>query len=216
MRAQAREREGVQIGPEQWTPPDSAERMRIVSHLAFSMQSSGYTDGRRGPIVRKWSDVAMLLPKVWEQPKKDSFLAWLVGAAGVLSDRADGTLSFAHLSFQEFLCAFHFLKTTEGTALRFGLCSQYQDSKAWWETLRLWAAQLHDDNPEHLDPVLKQLAESEKTSGFWLVGAMLADGVGQDAWAVWQAKLPAHFHVADAEYWTDLSLIHISEPTRPY
>jgi hypothetical protein len=204
-RPQAREREGVQIGPEQWTPPDSAERMRIVSHLAFSMQSSGYKDGRRGPIVRKWEDVAELLPKEWEKPKKDSFLAWLVGAAGVLSDRADGTLSFAHLSFQEFLCAYHFLKNTEGVAARLGLCSQYLTSQAWWETLRLWAAQLHDDNPENLDPVLKQLTESEEPAGFWLVGAMLADGVGQAAWAVWRSKLPGHFHVRDDRYWTENS-----------
>ncbi len=196
-----REREGAQLGPDQYRPDDSATRLRAVSALAYKAQTSGYTQGgTRAPIVRSWDEFASLLPGSWTTAQRHGFLAWLVGGAGILTDRADGTLNFAHLSFQEFLCA-HYLDTnTEGEG-RIKLCEQYKDNAAWWETLRLWAALVNDRAPSKLDPVLEHLVHADK-SGFWLVGAMLADGVGARGWSIWKNQLHAHFHTEDALWWS--------------
>src|ERR1700704_2526019 len=94
--------EGALLSYEQWRPEDSEEPKRVVAALAFSLQQEGYKSHNRSPIVRDWEGMAELLPAAWG-PKRPSFLAWLAGPAGLLTDRADGTLAFTHLSFQEYL-----------------------------------------------------------------------------------------------------------------
>ncbi len=83
---------------------------------------------------------------------------WLVGAAGILTDRADGSLSFTHLSFQEYLTAWHVAKTAEGQEARASFCRAHLNAREWWETLRLWGAIVSDDNPRWFDAVAAEIA----------------------------------------------------------
>jgi len=196
-RPEQRERGGAQLLSHQWRPSDSEERLRAVAAMATRMQQEGYEAKGRAQIVRSWEELETMLPAGWKREDKRGFLAWLVGAAGVMLERADGTLSFAHLSFQEYLVAHHLAASTEGTEARLQLCRERMKVRSWWETLRLWAAIVWDRNPEHLNPVLHELLKEEQPAGFWLVGSILADGPGGDAFDDWCAGLSRQFHVAE-------------------
>lgn len=172
-----REQGGAQPLASEWRPEDRAGRLRAVAELAFRMQHEGGEEMSRAPLVRAWSDAVHLLPAGWTQEQRDGFLVWLVNSAGVMVDRSDGSVSFAHLSFQECLAADHLFRTTEGEA-RLAKMRELGASTGWWETLRQWAALLADQNPDWLRPVLTGLQESERLR--WLAGSILADGAGDD------------------------------------
>jgi hypothetical protein len=162
--------------PEQWRPEDSEERLRAVAALAFKLQEVGYKQGRSA-IVQAWDAMAALLPESWSPTCRTGFLLWLAGSAGLLTDRVDGTLTFTHLSFQEYLTAWHFNATIEGKEDRITAFQDNLSEIAWWETLRLWGALIERQSPDRLDPVLEALSGSEQ--GLSLAGTMLADGLGE-------------------------------------
>jgi hypothetical protein len=166
--------EGVLIVPQQWRPTDSEETLRVTALLAFRMQSSGFRD--RSPIVASRDQAKEILPDNWRNEQRERFLNWLVGSAGLLIDRSDDTLSFAHLSFQEFLAAWHLHATIEGAEERSQTCLAKLEERTWWETLRLWTALVGGQKPEKVSPILEGLFASE--AGLCLAGTMLADGVG--------------------------------------
>jgi hypothetical protein len=173
-----RESEGAQLRRNEWRPHDQEARLRAVSEMAYRMQNVGYTTMFREPIVRRWDEAARLLPGSWTREQQEGFLLWLVNGAGVLVDRSDGAISFAHLSFQEFLAAHFLFATHEGDA-RVKAVLAHASDLTWWETLRLWAGLTGDLSPEKLSPVLTALGQEPHS--FWLAGSILADGSGQPA-----------------------------------
>src|SRR5690606_13509391 len=76
-------------------------------------------------------------------------LIWLVNGAGVMVERDDETLVFAHLGFQEYLCAWKFAGEMSIEA-QIERCRSLGQDSDWWETLRLWAAIVEARNSEHL------------------------------------------------------------------
>jgi hypothetical protein len=58
---------------------------------------------------------------------------------------------------------------------------------SWWEVLRLWAALIEGKSPDNLAEVLRELLGSD--AGYWLVGAVLADGLGEDVFEDWSSAL---------------------------
>lgn len=143
-RVTQRERDGVVVDrDQQWRPDDSEERLRVVAELAYRMQSEGYQRSRRAPIVRAWGDAVDLLGDGWDRDRRERFLRWLVASAGVLVDRTDGAVQFAHLSFQEHLAAYYLFISREGEA-RVAAARAHLGDRDWWETLRLWAALVGD------------------------------------------------------------------------
>lgn len=207
-------REGVELENGQWRPADSEERIRVVAGLAYSMQASGYRGGRAQLSLTR-EDAMALLPTSWDEQSKDGFLSWLIGRAGVLVDRIDSDdeddamvvfVSFAHLSFQEHLAAFHLAISADGSEERVKLLEPFVSHPGWWETLRLWAGLIHDRQPRQLSMVLEHF--TEHTASLWLRGAILADGNGQkgtfDAWVTNVATardLSSDLAVACAEAW---------------
>ncbi len=174
-----REAAGVLLSDHQFRPDDSEVRQQVTAALAFGTQSAGYQDGKRSTIVLRWDEMAVFLPSGWSRQQRDGFLTWLAGPAGVLTDRADGTLVFAHLSFQEFLTAWHLNATVvspQEVAEQFAALAQ---NSTWWETLLLWGAMISGQNAERLNPVIERLLE--ESYGPSLVGMMAADGTGTDA-----------------------------------
>lgn len=171
--------------PGEWRPEDSEERMRQVADLAFRLQSKGYRGHSRSPIVQLWDDVEALLPSAWSKSERLGFLSWLVGPAGLLTDRSDGTLVFSHLSFQEYLSAWHLNATIDGKEGRIETFLKYLPNRTWWETLRLWAALVDKQNPGRLDSVMDFLGRSSD-HGLSLSGMIFSDGHGGDgAFKAW-------------------------------
>jgi TIR domain/NACHT domain len=187
-----REREGALLLPEQWRPEDRDERLRVVAALAFGAQVQSYGDRDRRAIVRTWDELAALLPDGWLAGRRAGFLAWLAGPAGLLTDQADGTLTFTHLSFQEYLAAWFLNSTLEGSD-RITEFQRHGEVIDWWETLRLWAALIERANPARLDSVLGALLDRHEILAYGLAGTILADGMGrQDRFRAWLAEWPSY------------------------
>lgn len=175
---------GVLLSDRQWRPEQHDERLQAVSRLAFEAQS------RRKP----WESVAVavtreefvkLLPEGGTRDNGPYFLNWLVERTGILTDRSDGTLQFAHLSFQEFLAARHLHARADGTEARLELFQRYAQEDQWWETLRLAAALIQARYREHSDTLVSQLTAGEPRH-YWLAGAILADGIsGDEVFEAW-------------------------------
>ena len=174
-----RAEQGALSLPDQWRPEDSEERMRVVATLAYNLQEKGYGQLNRFAIVQTWEEMIKFLPN-WGRPKCVGFLAWLAGPAGLLTDRADGSLVFTHLSFQEYLVAWHLDALIEGKEDRVKAFRKYLSNSAWWETLRLWAALIERQSPERIEPVLESLTNFND-EGLSLSGMMLADGLGEES-----------------------------------
>lgn len=184
-----KEEEGALLLRDQWRPDDSEERLRVVAALAAAMQEVGYRTWERSPIVGTWEGLADFLPKEWSEKRRHSFLAWLAGPAGLLTDRTDRTLCFSHLSFQEFLTAWHLNASIEGAEPRIEAFRERLKDFTWWETLRLWAALIQRQSRDRLDPVLHNLAEGGDIASAF-AGAVFADGLG----------LPMHFEKWKARF----------------
>jgi 3',5'-cyclic AMP phosphodiesterase CpdA len=177
--------QGAILFYEQYRPDDSEVRKRVVAALAFALQEQGYKKTSRSSIVGKWEELAMLLPQDWSAPRRSGFLAWLAGSAGLLTENADGTLAFTHLSFQEYLCAWHLHATVEGADRRRQEFIARQQSYDWWETLRLWAALIERQSPERLESVLDSVLACQ-SDGLAFIGAIFADGLGpEEAFRKW-------------------------------
>lgn len=156
---------------EQWCPEDREQRLRAVAHLAFKIQEK-----QQGLAVLRRDEIVKFLPEGLSKNGK-GFLAWLAGPAGLLKDYKDGTLSFAHLSFQQYLSA-RYLFTMEDNDEKIMGKMEYEH---WWETLRLWGAMVEYYKPERLEMVLwKPWKDKDERFWlrFWLTGTMLADGLG--------------------------------------
>jgi NACHT domain len=190
-RATQRERDGVILDPDQqWRPDDGEARLRAVAELAYRLQAEGYGRTRRTPVSCTWDNAVELLRNDWTPEQRDRFLRWLVASTGVLIDRTDGAVQFAHLSFQEHLAAYHLFSTRDGDAC-FAAVQSHMENTSWWETLRLLAALIGDHGPDKLGPVLDLLRAG--TQSYWLAGQIFADGTGRaDDFDAWVAELPAH------------------------
>lgn len=195
-----RQHEGAQLSRDQWRPDNSEERMRVLARLAYTLQTSGLVNDRRS-IVASFDKFADLLAFTgWNLEQRRGFVAWLTGPAALLLDRADESLHFVHLSFQEFLSAWHLQGTVEGAAERLAGFRTHVGRVYWWETLRLWCALEAAKNPEKVERLLDALA-TEKEEAFWFCGAVYADSLGGDdgfeAWADAAARLVV-YPVADS------------------
>ena len=188
-RVNQRERDGAVTDLDQWRPDDSEERLRVVAELAYRMQTEGYRFSYRAPIIRDWDSALELFKSEWTRDQRDRFLRWLVASAGVLIDRTDGSVHFAHLSFQEHLAAHYLFITREGNE-RVEAVRDHMRDKTWWETLRLWAGLTGDHWPDKLGPVFAALGEDP--DGYWLAGMIFADGTGSPSdFEAWALQLPA-------------------------
>jgi hypothetical protein len=111
----------------------------------------------------------------------------------LLTERVDQTLVFTHLSFQEYLAAWHLNATIEGDDQRRQMAERFGARENWWETFRLWAGVTEGINPVRIEPVLASLAQ-DTARGIWLAGCILADGIGSNAaFIYWATLLPDAF-----------------------
>jgi predicted MPP superfamily phosphohydrolase len=198
-RPEMKRKEGARLASSQWCPGDPVERRRAAAQLAERIQTRGvskYRAAERVAIVVLREEAETSLPDSWSASERSGFVEWLIGAAGVLVDRSDGSLSFTHLSFQEFLTAWHLKTSVEGNSERLNAMLSRASQLTWWETIRLFVAMVNDDNPLRIDDIARAMVED--VDGYWMLGAMLADGAGSDregAFDAWLAALPEAFHV---------------------
>ncbi len=171
-------REGVQRNRDWWRPEDAEQRWKAVARLAAELQAKGY-EGERKAVVAHESDIVAALPATWAPNDRRGFLWWLIGEAGLITDRADGTYTFAHLSFQEYLTAWH-LHASVSDGIWAGPVLEHARSESWWETLLLYAAEVGSTSDERADAIIDTLI-SRGNDGLSIAGMVLADGGGNDA-----------------------------------
>ena len=186
-----RQEEGVRLPEGYHCPLDSEARMRVVAHLAYQVHEGWVQQSLTRGIDQPQEVLTTFLPQDWNTRDREHFLRWLAGPAGLFIERDDHSFTFTHLSFQEYLAAWHLNTMVEGAQERIKACGDRMADPKWWEPLRLWAALVEGDNPDRLEPVLEALLE-DREMGFWLVGCMLADGLGRDAvFTSWVGRLAA-------------------------
>jgi len=76
-----------------------------------------------------------------------AFLDDVQASSGLLLEKKTGVWSFAHLTFQEYLCAAHWDKTDQATGWDSARWQSLIGDSWWHEALRLYAAQSDDATP---------------------------------------------------------------------
>jgi hypothetical protein len=162
-----------------WRPEKMNERLRAAAGLAFATHTEAKEEQSQ-TIVLSAKRMSSLLPDDCRE-QGPGFLAWLSGPAGLLTDRSDGSLSFAHLSFQEYLAAWHIANVLPEDRQLF---DQWAGLSRWQEVLRLWAAIMWSGRRERFAVVAERFLES--SAGLCALGGMLADGWGtQELFRLW-------------------------------
>jgi energy-coupling factor transporter ATP-binding protein EcfA2 len=123
------------------------KRIALQPLAAYMMGRENDRTRRTIPAQEALGVMEPLLKKVGlEESLLPHFLKDLQDCSGVFLEKEVGTWSFAHLTFQEYLCAKHWHETGEAAAwTQIKWKSLIADS--WWhETLRLYAAQANATN----------------------------------------------------------------------
>jgi hypothetical protein len=173
--------------------------MQAVARLAYEAQMLR-NDQASTAIPLKRDDLLKLLPSGEIKNNGSYFINWLIERAGILTDRTDGTLQFAHLSFQEFLAARHLQASANSTTDQIIQFKSFSTRREWWETLRLAAALIQSTYRQHADILLDELVRGSADE-FWLSGVIFADGLGSnEVFEEWARSLVEHlaFHEGDA------------------
>jgi calcineurin-like phosphoesterase family protein len=189
-RPKQRQALGAMQGSWEWAPEHYEERLQAVAKLACSVQSRHLETQQHERARDALATREQLCAELghWDPHRRDEFLTWLVSGAGLLLEREDGKLQFAHLGLQEYLAAWHLDATHEGRDARLESMAKYADKVEWWEVLRLWMALIEGKSAENLRSVLAGLT-THSAASFWLVGAVLADGLGAGEFEPWLVAL---------------------------
>lgn len=123
------------------------KRIALQPLAAYMMSREDERERRTIPAKQALEVMEPHLKKVGlEQSRIPHFLKDLQDCSGVFLEKEAGTWTFAHLTFQEYLCAKNWHETGEAAAWS-QLKWQSLIANSWWhETLRLYAAQANSTN----------------------------------------------------------------------
>ncbi|MGD2086235.1 MAG: NACHT domain-containing protein [Candidatus Aminicenantes bacterium] len=123
------------------------KRIALQPLAAYMMSREDDIEKRTIPAKKALGVMEPPLKKVGlEESRIPHFLKDLQDCSGVFLEKETGTWTFAHLTFQEYLCAKHWHETGEATAWT-QIKWQSLIANSWWhETLRLYAAQTNATN----------------------------------------------------------------------
>jgi energy-coupling factor transporter ATP-binding protein EcfA2 len=129
-------------------PLTAAQKRKALQPLAAHMMSREDDRERRTiPAKEAMGVMEPYLKKVGlEESRIPDFLKDLQDCSGVFLEKEAGTWSFAHLTFQEYLCAKHWHETGEAAAWPQDKWQSLISDSWWYETLRLYAAQANATN----------------------------------------------------------------------
>lgn len=121
-----------------------AEKRGLLAYLAFEMMQAGEAVGRS---VSEWQLRTWLRPRLvrrYGEEEADGQLNSFIQAMrerGSLLDERGGDYQFTHLTFQEFLCAYHLAETVRdpGKIVAF-LREERRLGEAWWREVVLLTA----------------------------------------------------------------------------
>jgi hypothetical protein len=171
-------RRGTKLEEIHYPVSDTGLRRRAVETIAFFLQSQGKQCGERSTRapadqLEKW------LPEKIPADKRQHFLNWLADRAGILEQTRDNTMGFYHLSFQDYMAARHLKATRQDPTDAQSFLREHISDTGWWETIRLWAALIADENPDLVQRLMNFLLELGDP-GLCLAGCISSDGLAED------------------------------------
>ena len=183
-------------------PDGSSERLSATAEVALAMQCGSLSQaGSKRLVICLWENLLRNMNPTWSIKQRGGFLAWLT-ACGLLEEHSDDGYAFVHLSFQEYLAALALTWSWPDITAALAGCKRHAEDPACWETTLLWAA-IKAESGASIDPVVSGLVD-EPAAGFWLAGALLAEGHGDaEALQAFCDGLDEHFHPFDWP-WADL------------
>jgi lipopolysaccharide/colanic/teichoic acid biosynthesis glycosyltransferase len=111
----------------------SAQSIRVLRVLANAMM---VRELREIPEQEACEIIGPVLAEVHPELAPLNFLAGVEDSSGLFSQREAGVYSFAHLTFQEYLCSLHIKEERQGAGL-----AERIDQEWWHETARFYCAQ---------------------------------------------------------------------------
>lgn len=196
-----KEGEGALHSRRLWRPSDGEERLRVAAGLAAAIHRRQETSSKRSSAAPLSIDeLVEMLPPEWPRERplgqtlralRIGYVYWLSEAAGLLTERADGLFTFSHLSFQEYLTAWHLNATVEGAG-RIEVLKELAGQDSWTEVFRLFAAAIGGQSEERLDAVFEALLLDGRLNTLYLAGMFFADGLGTDVRFNQWRKLARH------------------------
>ena len=155
------------------------EKRGLLAYLAFEMMQAGEAAGRS---VSEWQLRTWLRPRLlrrYGEEEADEQLNSFTQAMrerGSLLDERGGDYQFTHLTFQEFLCAYHLAETVrDPDKIVAFLQAENRLAEAWWrEVVLLTAGYLALKSAEPAYRFLETLGNLEPANGLALAAAELA------------------------------------------
>lgn len=126
----------------------SAQKRKALQPLAaYMMEREDYRERRTIPAWEALSVMGPHLKKVGlEESRIPHFLKDLQDCSGIFLEKEAGMWNFAHLTFQEYLCARHWYENEDTNAWTQEKWQSFIFDSWWHETLRLYAAQANATN----------------------------------------------------------------------
>lgn len=142
-----------------------AEKRNLLAHLAFQMMSAGETAGRNVSEAQLEAWLRPYLARKRGDALADEALANFIAAMrerGSLLEERGGDYHFIHLTFQEYLCAYHLAENVrELDKIVAFLENDERIAQSWWrETILLAVGYLGLRSQENALALIRQLAES--------------------------------------------------------
>ncbi|MDP9194039.1 MAG: HEAT repeat domain-containing protein [Acidobacteriota bacterium] len=158
------------------------QKERIMQRLAFAMHTGEIGEpggGREAPWIAVENLLGTMLPSIGKEGAEAShLLRMLVDRSGILLERQRGTLSFAHLTFQEYFAAKHLASDQATGSARNFLLEPARLASDWWREVILLYAGLLPDTGDFLARMHVGVGEADLCQqGTRLTGLCLSEAV---------------------------------------
>ena len=180
-------------GTERVTGKEERRNRRRMEVIAHWMHCRGGEGKKTEAVIAPYDKLKQFLTNHIAQNEKpadpdndpedlaEDFLDFVKKRTGLLIEVGDQLYSFVHLTFQEYLCAGHFITEGEigGAEAIWGNIDDGCDDPRWHEVIRLLVAGLKSDEAQRflVERLLRTNGREQPVQRAFLAGGLLLDGI---------------------------------------